>query len=217
MARRRYRSSSILPLNTGRGYQQQRRQFGRSENRGSGVNTSPKFLSGPDTDLAGVLSRQMSVLGQGPLTTLTPNIEAFAPEGGPAAIPQIPADSYSPADSYGGGTQLIDALAAEPGPPIEPMPAYSAPPEAAPSFADTGVPYGGTSGSPAADQALVQAEQTYGVPGYETPLAAATQESMLGSTPGASLYDIVPGYQAPYDPIAAYNQNKLYRLLLEGY
>jgi hypothetical protein len=47
------------------------------------------------------------------------------------------------------------------------------------------------------DQALVNAETKYGTPDNPSPLSTATQDSMTGSTPGASLSDIVPGYQAP--------------------
>jgi hypothetical protein len=55
------------------------------------------------------------------------------------------------------------------------------------------VPFGGTTGNTAQDQALIGAEQKYGTPGSPTALSTATQQSMLGSTPGAQLSDIVPG------------------------
>lgn len=199
MARSRRRGSTVLPLNATRAASQ--RSQGRPSVASSLASQKRPSLEG---DLAAAVAPQQSVLGSGPLGTLTPSVESYAPEGG--------ADTST-------GTQLIDALAQEPAP-IE----VSGPSEVGggPFGAATGGPFGGTSGNPEADAALIGAESMYGTPGNESPLAAATQSSMLGSSPGSSLFDIVPGYEAPNgetsESIAAYNRNKLLRMLMEeGY
>lgn len=58
-------------------------------------------------------------------------------------------------------------------------------------------PFGGSSGNPAADAALMAAEQTYGTPDNPSALSQGVQDSAMGVNPGTQLSDIIPGYQAP--------------------
>lgn len=141
--------------------------------RGRGPNVLPRT---PQT------APYASTAGPPPASALTPNVQAFAPSGPAAFDPSFDQPELGFGEE---GSALVDALLAEEaGEPDMPL------------VQEFGGPFGGPSGSPESDAALMDAEAKYGTPGNETDLSLATQSSMLGSSPGASLADIIPGYNA---------------------
>lgn len=160
---------SVLPMAGGMSGGRQTPVF--NPGRGRGPNRLPRT---PET------APYADTAGPPPSSTLTPNVQAFAPSG-PAAfdpgfgLPEPDQPAFGLDGGAGEGSALVDALLAE----------------------ETPGPSGGPSGSPESDAALINAEQKYGTPGNETALSLATQSSALGSSPGASLADIIPGYIDP--------------------
>lgn len=125
------------------------------------------------------LASRPSSLGPDVASALAPQVETMAPEG--PIFDELPPVDVDPGPSGFGGpdesSPLIDAIMQD----EQPLPAA------------TGGPFGGPSGSPESDAALMQAEQTYGTPGQETPLAAATQASGTGI--GGDPVSLAPGGQ----------------------
>jgi hypothetical protein len=127
-------------------------------------------------DLADALAPQSSVMGGGPLSTLNPNIQAFAPEGGPAAFGGPGAVGGGPE-----GTALIDMLSAQPD--VQggqmPEPTAGGPPVYQPGFEGQGdyeIPYseGPTNGDPGGPL-----NPTPEAPGYGDPYEDPYQQQLL--------------------------------------